>query len=139
MKEDNYIDQEMKEMLEVLTEHGRNLRRQQQLSAMIDRSTVMKRRLYWLGAIVVVVTLSVAVVLSLDSDKNQSKSMMQTVEKSNWEISQVAEEPMFLLPEDEIVTDGETVVETQDMVDLQSNPVKPSVFAEPVEIKKYQP
>jgi len=139
MIEDNYIDQEMKEMLEVLTEHGRNLRRQQQLSAMIDRSTAMKRRHYWLGAIVVVVMLSVAVALSLNSDKNKSKSMMQTVEESNWEISQVAEEPMVLLPEDEIVTDGETVVETQDMVDLYSNPVKPSIFAESVKIKKYQP
>ena len=104
MKEDNYIDQEVQDMLDILTEHGRIARRQQQLSAMIDRSTALKRRRRWLWAIAAVVTLSVAVALSLNSNKNQSESMVLTMNEPNREMPQVADEPMAMLPKDEIVT-----------------------------------
>lgn len=137
MKEDNNIDKEVKEMLDIVTEHGRNARRQQQLGAMMDRSAALTRRRHWFWVVAVVVSLSFAVALSLDSDKNQSKSMMQTVDEPNRKISQVAEEPMVLLPEDEIVRTEESVIGTQHIVDPKSSHVKP--FAEPMEIEKHLP
>ena len=139
MKEDNNIDQEVQDMLDTLTEHGRIARRQQQLSTMIDRSTAMKRRHRWLWVIAAVVTLSVAVVLSLDSDKNQSELMVQTINEPSREMPQVAEEPMIQLPENEILTAEESVIGTQHIVDPQSSCIKPSAFAEPVEIEKHLP
>ena len=88
MKEDNHIDQEVQDMLDIVAEHGRIARRQQQLSAMIDRSTALKRRHRWLWAVVAVVMLSVAVALSLDSDMNQAESMVQTMDEPNREMPQ---------------------------------------------------
>lgn len=139
MKEDNYIDQEVQDMLDILTEHGRIARRQQQLSAMIDRSTALKRRRRWLWAIAAVVTLSVAVALSLNSNKNQSESMVLTMNEPNREMPQVADEPMAMLPKDEIVTREGPVDGTQHIVDSKYNHVKSSAFAETVEKEGQRP
>lgn len=138
MKEDNHIDQEVQDMLDIVAEHGRIARRQQQLSAMIDRSTALKRRHRWLWAVVAVVMLSVAVALSLDSDMNQAESMVQTMDEPNREMPQVVDEPMALIPENEIVTSEEPIVGTQDRVEHKSSPVKPSAFAASVEAEKQQ-
>ena len=139
MKEDNNIDQEVQDMLDILTEHGRIAQRQQQLSAMIDRSTTLKRRRRWLWAVAVAVTLSVAVALSLNSDKNQSESMVLTMDEPNREMPQVADEPMAMLPKDEIMTREEPVDGTQHIVDSKYNHVKPSTFAETVEKEGQRP
>ena len=58
MKEDNNIDQDVKEMLDIVIEHGRNARRQQQLGAMMDRSAALTRRRHWLWAAATAVALS---------------------------------------------------------------------------------
>lgn len=138
MKEDNYIDQEVKEMLDTLTEHGRNARRQQQLSAMIDRSTALKRRRRWLWAVTTAVLLSVVVALSLDSVKDKSKAVAQTNELDR-ETPQEAEEPMAVLPENDIVIDEKPIVGTQNRVEHKSSHVQPCAFAEIVGMEKYQP
>ena len=94
MKEDNNMDQEVKEMLDTLTEHGRNERRQQQLSAMMDRSDALKRRRHWLWAIAAAVTLSAVVALSLNSGTNKPTAPMMTMnEPVVTETPQKVEEP----------------------------------------------
>ena len=138
MKEDNYIDQEVQDMLDILTEHGRIARRQQQLGAMIDRSTTLKKRRRWLWAVTTVVLLSVVVALSLDSVKDKSKAVAQTNELDK-EMPQEAEEPMVVLSENDIVIDEEPIVGTQDRIEHKSDHVQPSAFVEPMETEGHQP
>jgi len=138
MKEDNYIDQEVQDMLDILTEHGRIARRQQQLGAMIDRSTTLKKRRRWLWAVTTVVLLSVVVALSLDSVKDKSKAVAQTNELDK-EMPQEAEEPMVVLSENDIVINEEPIVGTQDRIEHKSDHVQPSAFVEPMETEGHQP
>lgn len=129
MKEDNYIDQGVKEMLDILTEHSRNERRQQQLSAMMDRAVAIKKKRLWLWAVTVAVLLSVVVALGLLFVKGKPKAMSLSMNEPNTEMPQAVEEPMAVLAENAFVVNEEPIVETQNEVKPQTCTTKSAVSA----------
>ena len=111
MKENNNIDQGVKEMLDLLTEHSRNERRQQQLGAMMDRSAALTRRRYWLWAAATAVMLSVVVALSLNFVKDKSKAMVE-MDEPDTEMPMETKEPTVVHPENNVLAAEESVAET---------------------------
>lgn len=139
MKEDNYIDQGVKEMLVILTEHSRNERRQQQLSAMMDRAVAIKKKRLWLWAVTVAVMLSVVVALGLLFVKDKPKAMSLSMNEPNIEMPQAVEEPMAVLSESNIVTSEDLVAATKDLTQPRIGLTKSFAFAQPVKAEKQQP
>lgn len=137
MKEDNNIDQEVKEMLDIVTEHSRNERRQQQLSAMMDRAVVMKKRRHWLGAIITAVALSIGVALSLDFVKDKSKAIVE-MDEPDTEMLMEVKEPTVVLPENNTLAAEGSIAETHNEAQPLIYQTKPSVFAQPVMKEKHQ-
>ena len=137
MKEDNNIDQGVKEMLDLLTEHSRNERRQQQLSAMMDRAVVMKKRRHWLGAIITAVALSIGVALSLDFVKDKSKAIVE-MDEPDTEMLMEVKEPTVVLPENNTLAAEGSIAETQNEAQPLIYQTKPSVFAQLVMEEKQQ-
>jgi hypothetical protein len=138
MKEDNNIDQGVKELLDILTEHSRNERRQQQLGAMMDRSATLTRRLHWLWAVATAVMLSVVVALSLNFVKDKSKVMVE-MDEPDTKMPMEAKEPTVALPENSAMTGEEPIAETKDVAQPLVFHTKPVVFAHPVTEEKQQP
>lgn len=138
MKEDNNIDQKVKEMLDIVTEHGRNARRQQQLGAMMDRSTALTRRRHWLWAAATAVMLSVVAALSLNFVKDKSKATVE-MDEPDTKMPMEAKEPAVVLPENSAMTVEEPVVETKDVAQTLIFHTKPDVFTHPWTEEKQQP
>ncbi len=124
-------------MLDLLTEHCRNERRQQQLSAMMDRAVVMKKRRHWLGAIITAVALSIGVALSLDFVKDKSKAMVE-MDEPDTGMPMAANEPTAVLPENNAKAAEEPVAETHNVAQSLICQKKPSVFAQPMMEEKHQ-
>lgn len=139
MKEDNYIDQEVKKMLDILTQYGRNARRQQQLSVMMDRSAVMKKRRIWLWLVITAVTLSVVVALSLHFAMGKPEAVVQMINEPDMEMPQAVAKPTAELAENGFVVSEEPVVETQNAVQPLTCTTKPAVSAKIVTAEKQQP
>lgn len=137
MKENNNIDQGVKEMLDLLTEHSRNERRQQQLSAMMDRAVVMKKRRHWLGAIITAVALSIGVALSLDFVKDKSKAIVE-MDEPDTEMLMEVKEPTVVLPENNTLAAEGSIAETHNEAQPLIYQTKPSVFAQLVMEEKQQ-
>ena len=137
MKENNNIDQGVKEMLDLLTEHSRNERRQQQLSAMMDRAVVMKKRRHWFGAIITAVALSIGVALSLDFVKDKSKAIVE-MDEPDTEMLMEVKEPTVVLPENNTLAAEESIAETHNVAQPLICQTKPSVFAQLVMEEKQQ-
>ena len=138
MKEDNNIDQDVKEMLDIVIEHGRNARRQQQLGAMMDRSAALTRRRHWLWAAATAVMLSVVVALSLNFVKDKSKAMVE-IDEPDTGMPMAANEPTAVLPENNAKAAEESIAETHNVAQPLICQTKPSVFAQPVMKEKHQP
>lgn len=136
MKEDNYIDQEVKEMLDILTQHGRNARRQQQLSVMMDRSAVMRKRRIWLWLVITAVMLSVVVALSLHFAMGKPEAVVQMINEPDMEMPQAVAKPTAELAENGFVVSEEPVVETQNAVQPLTCSTKPAVSAKFVTAEK---
>ena len=137
MKENNNIDQGVKEMLDLLTEHSRNERRQQQLGAMMDRAVVMKQRRHWLGAIITAVALSIGVALSLDFVKDKSKAIVE-MDEPDTEMLMEVKEPTVVLPENNTLAAEGSIAETHNEAQPLIYQTKPSVFAQLVMEEKQQ-
>ena len=137
MKEDNNIDQDVKEMLDIVIEHGRNARRQQQLGAMMDRSAALTRRRHWLWAAATAVMLSVVVALSLNFVKDKSKAMVE-IDEPDTGMPMAANEPTAVLPENNAKAAEESIAETHNVAQPLICQTKPSVFAQPVMKEKHQ-
>ena len=137
MKEDNNIDREVKEMLDIVTEHGRNARRQQQLGAMMDRSAALTRRRHWLWAAATAVALSVVVALSLNFVKDKLKAMVE-MDEPDTEMPMEVKEPKVVLPENNVLAAEESIAETHNVAQPLICQTKPSVFAQPVMKEKHQ-
>lgn len=137
MKENNNIDQGVKEMLDLLTEHSRNERRQQQLGAMMDRAVVMKKRRHWLGAIITAVALSIGVALSLDFVKDKSKAIVE-MDEPDTEMLMEVKEPTVVLPENNTLAAEGSIAETHNEAQPLIYQTKPSVFAQLVMEEKQQ-
>ena len=137
MKEDNNIDQGVKELLDILTEHSRNERRQQQLGAMMDRSAALTRRRYWLWAAATAVMLSVVVALSLNFVKDKSKAMVE-MDEPDTEMPMETKEPTVVHPENNVLDAEESVAETHNVAQSLICQTKPSVFAQPMMEEKHQ-
>lgn len=137
MKEDNNIDQGVKELLDILTEHSRNERRQQQLGAMMDRSAALTRRRYWLWAAATAVMLSVVVALSLNFVKDKSKAMVE-MDEPDTEMPMETKEPTVVHPENNVLAAEESVAETHNVAQPLICQTKPSVFAQPMMEEKHQ-
>ena len=137
MKEDNNIDQDVKEMLDIVIEHGRNARRQQQLGAMMDRSAALTRRRHWLWAAATAVALSVVVALSLKFVKDKLKSMVE-MDEPDTEMPMEVKEPKVVLPENNVLAAEESIAETHNEAQPLIYQTKPSVFAQPVMKEKHQ-
>lgn len=139
MKEDNNIDREVKEMLDIVTEHGRNARRQQQLGAMMDRSAVLTRRRHWLWAVATVVMLSVVVALSLNFAKDKPIKLAATISEAEQELPQEAEKPTAEFSANDIVDEETFVAETQEVVQSLVHHPKPFAYTNPIEEEQQQP
>ena len=137
MKEDNNIDQDVKEMLDIVIEHGRNARRQQQLGAMMDRSAALTRRRHWLWAAATAVALSVVVALSLNFVKDKLKAMVE-MDEPDTEMPMEVKEPKVVLPENNVLAAEESIAETHNVAQPLICQTKPSVFAQPVMKEKHQ-
>ena len=137
MKEDNNIDQDVKEMLDIVIEHGRNARRQQQLGAMMDRSAALTRRRHWLWAAATAVALSVVVALSLNFVKDKLKAMVE-MDEPDTEMPMEVKEPKVVLPENNVLAAEESIAETHNEAQPLIYQTKPSVFAQPVMKEKHQ-
>ena len=137
MKEDNNIDQDVKEMLDIVIEHGRNARRQQQLGAMMDRSAALTRRRHWLWAAATAVALSVVVALSLNFVKDKLKAMVE-MDEPDTEMPMEVKEPKVVLPENNVLATEESIAETHNVAQPLICQTKPSVFAQPVMKEKHQ-
>ena len=137
MKEDNNIDQDVKEMLDIVIEHGRNARRQQQLGAMMDRSAALTRRRHWLWAAATAVALSVVVALSLNFVKDKLKAMVE-MDEPDTEMPMEVKEPKVVLPENNVLAAEESIAETHNVAQPLICQTKPSVFAQPVMEEKHQ-
>ena len=137
MKEDNNIDQDVKEMLDIVIEHGRNARRQQQLGAMMDRSAASTRRRHWLWAAATAVALSVVVALSLNFVKDKLKAMVE-MDEPDTEMPMEVKEPKVVLPENNVLATEESIAETHNVAQPLICQTKPSVFAQPVMKEKHQ-
>ena len=137
MKEDNNIDQDVKEMLDIVIEHGRNARRQQQLGAMMDRSAALTRRRHWLWAAATAVVLSVVVALSLNFVKDKLKAMVE-MDEPDTEMPMEVKEPKVVLPENNVLATEESIAETHNVAQPLICQTKPSVFAQPVMKEKHQ-
>ena len=137
MKEDNNIDQDVKEMLDIVIEHGRNARRQQQLGAMMDRAVVMKKRRHWFGAIITAVALSIGVALSLDFVKDKSKAIVE-MDEPDTEMLMEVKEPTVVLPENNTLAAEGSIAETHNEAQPLIYQTKPSVFAQLVMEEKQQ-
>ena len=137
MKEDNNIDQDVKEMLDIVIEHGRNARRQQQLGAMMDRSAALTRRRHWLWAAATAVALSVVVALSLNFVKDKLKAMVE-MDEPDTEMPMEVKEPKVVLPENNVRATEESIAETHNVAQPLICQTKPSVFAQPVMKEKHQ-
>ena len=137
MKEDNNIDQDVKEMLDIVIEHGRNARRQQQLGAMMDRSAASTRRRHWLWAAATAVALSVVVALSLNFVKDKLKAMVE-MDEPDTEMPMEVKEPKVVLPENNVLAAEESIAETHNVAQPLICQTKPSVFAQPVMKEKHQ-
>ena len=137
MKEDNNIDQGVKELFDILTEHSRNARRQQQLGAMMDRSAALTRRRHWLWAAATAVALSVVVALSLNFVKDKLKAMVE-MDEPDTEMPMEVKEPKVVLPENNVLAAEESIAETHNVAQPLICQTKPSVFAQPVMKEKHQ-
>ena len=137
MKEDNNIDQDVKEMLDIVIEHGRNARRQQQLGAMMDRSAALTRRRHWLWAAATAVALSVVVALSLNFVKDKLKAMVE-MDEPDTEMPMEVKEPKVVLPENNVLATEESIAETHNVAQPLICQTKPSVFAQLVMEEKQQ-
>ena len=137
MKEDNNIDQDVKEMLDIVIEHGRNARRQQQLGAMMDRSAASTRRRHWLWAAATAVALSVVVALSLNFVKDKLKAVV-AMDEPDTEMPMEVKEPKVVLPENNVLATEESIAETHNVAQPLICQTKPSVFAQPVMKEKHQ-
>ena len=126
-------------MLDILTEHSRNERRQQQLSAMMDRAVAIKKKRLWLWAVTVAVLLSVVVALGLLFVKDKPKAMSLSMNEPNIEMPQAVEEPMAVLSESNIVTSEDLVAATKDVTQPRIGLTKSFAFAQPVTTEKHQP
>ena len=137
MKEDNNIDQDVKEMLDIVIEHGRNARRQQQLGAMMDRSAALTRRRHWLWAAATAVALSVVVALSLNFVKDKLKAMVE-MDEPDTEMPMEVKEPKVVLPENNVLATEQSIADTHNVAQPLICQTKPSVFAQPVMEEKHQ-
>lgn len=137
MKEDNNKDQDVKEMLDIVIEHGRNARRQQQLGAMMDRSAALTRRRHWLWAAATAVALSVVVALSLNFVKDKLKAMVE-MDEPDTEMPMEVKEPKVVLPENNVLAAEESIAETHNVAQPLICQTKPSVFAQLVMEEKQQ-
>ena len=125
-------------MLDIVIEHGRNARRQQQLGAMMDRSAALTRRRHWLWAAATAVMLSVVVALSLNFVKDKSKAMVE-IDEPDTGMPMAANEPTAVLPENNAKAAEESIAETHNVAQPLICQTKPSVFAQPVMKEKHQP
>ena len=124
-------------MLDIVIEHGRNARRQQQLGAMMDRSAALTRRRHWLWAAATAVVLSVVVALSLNFVKDKLKAMVE-MDEPDTEMPMEVKEPKVVLPENNVLATEESIAETHNVAQPLICQTKPSVFAQPVMKEKHQ-
>ena len=124
-------------MLDIVIEHGRNARRQQQLGAMMDRSAALTRRRHWLWAAATAVALSVVVALSLNFVKDKLKAMVE-MDEPDTEMPMEVKEPKVVLPENNVLAAEESIAETHNVAQPLICQTKPSVFAQPVMKEKHQ-
>lgn len=139
MKEDNNIDQEVKEMLDIVTEHGRNARRQQQLGAMMDRSAALTKRRRWLWTAATAVMLYVVVALSLNFAKDKPIKLAATISEAEQELPQEAEKPTAEFSANDNVDEETIVAETQEVVQSLVHHPKPFAYTNPIEEEQQQP